>query len=70
MRTGHDAPFRVPLNIGRVPVLAVLGVITSAFLVLQFSLLIYFCEAAVIISGAAAYFLIGRRNGHRHPGHT
>ncbi|MBM3304069.1 MAG: amino acid permease, partial [Candidatus Aenigmarchaeota archaeon] len=57
--------FRAPLNIGRLPVTAVLGVIASVFLLLQFEPVVYFYEFLVIAAGMVAYLLLRRQEKKR-----
>ena len=47
----NRSPFRVPLNIGRFPVLALFGLVTSAIFLLQFEPIIYTYQAAAIAAG-------------------
>jgi len=41
-------PFRVPINIGKLPILPVLGIITSLFMLVQFDLFILILEFILI----------------------
>ncbi len=55
------APFKMPVNIGRFPVLALFGLITSAVFLLQFEPVVYSYQAAVIVVSLLLYKLIHAR---------
>jgi len=50
-------PFKVPLNIGRFPILPFLGSIFSVFMIFQFEWNIVIVGIAILIVGAAVYYL-------------
>jgi len=54
---GTRREFRIPLSVKNVPVTAVLGIITSAWLMLQFPQKIAATAGAVIAAGAVVYWL-------------
>ncbi|MFH1977818.1 MAG: APC family permease [Candidatus Aenigmatarchaeota archaeon] len=53
-------PFRSPINVGKFPVLAALGAITTFFMLFQFEPIIILAEIVVIIIGAVIYFVYSR----------
>jgi APA family basic amino acid/polyamine antiporter len=57
-KPGHNPPFKVPLNIGKFPILALFGLITSIYLLLQFEPVIYAYEAATLFVGLMLYGLV------------
>ena len=48
-------PFRVPLSIGRVPVLPVLGAASSLVFITQFNAVVYFFGGVFIVMAAALF---------------
>jgi APA family basic amino acid/polyamine antiporter len=48
-------PFRVPVALGRIPVLPVIGTIGIGVLVLQFEPLVYAVAGAVVVAGLGLY---------------
>jgi len=52
------APFRVPVNIGRFPVLALFGLIASVIFLLQFEPMVYTYQAAVIVVGLLLFKIL------------
>ncbi len=55
------AAFRVPLNIGKFPVLAFLGCLTSVFMLFYFDAQVIAMEAAVILAGLLLYTAYSRK---------
>jgi len=53
--------FRTPLNIGKFPVLAFLGVLTSAGMLFFFDPFLIFAELAVILGGFAVYKIVSKK---------
>lgn len=54
--------FRTPLNIGKFPVLALLGVLTSLFMLLYFDIQIILYEVGIIFAGYLFYMAFVRKN--------
>lgn len=50
-------PFRVPLSIGRLPVLPAIGIIISLALLTQFELIVYIIGFGALISGLAFFYI-------------
>lgn len=55
----RERPFRVPLSIGRLPLLPVLGIVAAVVLAVQFDRQVYLVGVVVLIIGIGLYF--GRR---------
>ena len=55
-----ERPFKIPLNIGRFPVLALFGLISSIYMGLQFEILVIGVGARIIGVGALFYFLYSK----------
>jgi len=53
--------FRVPLNIGNFPVIALLGVFSSLFMIFQFELNLILFGLGILLAGAIAYFVFMRK---------
>lgn len=53
-------PFKTPLNIGKFPVLAFLGLLTSTFMLFQFKLEIIVLMVIILVLGLGVYFFINR----------
>jgi amino acid transporter len=64
----HVRPFRVPLAIGRLPVLPVLAIGSIAVLMVHFEWRIYVAGAAAIAGSAAAFGIRQLFRGRRHGG--
>ncbi len=56
-----ERPFRVPINIGKFPVLPLIGLGTTVYMTLQFDIEIMLVGIAIIGIGAVFYFIL-RRN--------
>jgi APA family basic amino acid/polyamine antiporter len=56
-----ERPFRVPINIGKFPVLPLIGLGTTVYMALQFDIEIMLVGIAIIGIGAVFYFIL-RRN--------
>ena len=56
-----ERPFRVPINIGKFPVLPLIGLGTIVYMTLQFDIEIMLVGIAIIGIGAVFYFIL-RRN--------
>ncbi len=56
-----ERPFRVPINIGKFPILPLIGLGTTAYMALQFDIEIMLVGIAIIGIGAVFYFIL-RRN--------
>jgi len=54
-------PFKAPLNVGRFPLLAALGVAGSGLMLLYFEPMLLLLEAGIIAAGAGIYVAIKRR---------
>jgi APA family basic amino acid/polyamine antiporter len=50
-------PFKVPLNIGKFPVLAFLGAVFSVFMIYQYNFQIMIIGILILLSGAVVYHL-------------
>ncbi len=57
--------FKVPINIGKLPVLAVLGAATSVFMLFQFEWKIVLAGFSTAITGLLAYELVKRKNKNK-----
>lgn len=58
----QERPFRIPLRIGRLPILPVLGVITSILLLLQYETTVYMVGGGFIFVLIIFQLLMARRN--------
>ena len=56
-----ERPFRVPINIGKFPVLPLIGLSITVYMTLQFDIEIMLVGIAIIGIGAVFYFIL-RRN--------
>jgi len=56
-----ERKFKVPLNIGKFPILPLFGLGISVYMALQFEIEIVFAGLAIIISGAIFYFFSKKR---------
>ncbi|MBU5537624.1 MAG: amino acid permease [Candidatus Aenigmatarchaeota archaeon] len=56
-----DRPFKTPVNIGNFPVLAFLGLVTTIFMALQFSIDVMLYTGVAMASGLILYQLIERK---------
>ena len=56
-----ERKFKVPLNIGKFPILPLFGLGISVYMALQFELEIVLAGLAIIISGAIFYFFNKKR---------
>ncbi len=54
-------PFKSPVNIGKFPVLAFLGLLTCIFMIFQFELKIMIYTSIVLITGTVVYYLMKRK---------
>jgi hypothetical protein len=55
-------PFKVPLNIGRFPVLGGLGVAVSLFMLVQFDLYVLLVGTVVTVLGGIVFLIYKRRD--------
>lgn len=62
-RPDLQRPFKIPLNIGKYPVIAGLGVFVSLFMLMQFDLSVLW-TGAVVVGVGAVMFLIYRRKDY------
>jgi len=53
-------PFRTPINIGKIPVLAVLGILTSVFLLMNLDLEIHLYGFILLVIGALVHKIISK----------
>ena len=56
-----DRPFKTPVNIGKFPILAFLGLLTCIFMIFQFSFTIMLYTAVAMAAGLILYQLIERK---------
>ena len=57
-----ERPFRVPINIGKFPILPVFGFGTTVYMALQFEIEIVLIGLGIIGIGAVLYFILKRKN--------
>jgi len=57
--------FRSPLNIGKLPLLAVLGIISSGLMLIQFEPMLILYEVVVVVVGFSIYKIFERVKGQR-----
>ena len=71
MKYGMKSHFIVPLNIGRFPVIALMGLVISVLLILQFEPMVYALEAAIVVLGLIAFRLVRfeKKNGFHMRSH-
>ncbi|AJM91443.1 APC family permease [Nitrosopumilus piranensis] len=55
-------PFKVPVNIGKFPILPLFGFVTTVYMALQFEIEVVLVGLAIIGIGAILYFVLKRRN--------
>ncbi|MBI1978869.1 MAG: amino acid permease [Candidatus Aenigmarchaeota archaeon] len=56
-----DRPFKTPVNIGKFPILAFLGLLTCIFMIFQFSFTVMLYTAVAMAAGLILYQLIERK---------
>lgn len=61
-RPGMHRPFKIPLNIGKFPLIAAAGVVISIVMVLQFSIELLLTGAFVVVVGSVVFFIYKRRD--------
>ncbi len=54
-------PFKTPLNIGKYPIIAVLGIVSASFMILQSSY--EYISMAMLVVGVGAFFYVLRKKG-------
>jgi APA family basic amino acid/polyamine antiporter len=54
-------PFKVPLNIGKYPILPILGIITCVFMIFQFEWNLLLFGLGLIIAGVVFYIIYNRK---------
>lgn len=54
------AGFKVPLNIGKIPILPVLGILTSCFMIINVSINILALGIILVLIGMLVYFIINK----------
>lgn len=64
-RPDMKRPFKIPLNIGKFPIIGALGVLISLFMLLQFDKYLLFIGGVVTFSGIVAFLFINRRALYR-----
>ncbi len=67
---GRSRPFRVPLAIGRMPVLPVLALASAGLLLMHFEASTYLGGGIALALGFASYALLRRRGGGRRERET
>jgi APA family basic amino acid/polyamine antiporter len=61
VRPDEERPFRVPLNIGKFPILPLLGFIITVYMAIQFELEIILVGVGIIGAGCIFYLLYNKR---------
>ena len=64
VRPDEDRPFRVPLNIGKFPILPLFGFIITVYMAMQFELEIILVGIGIIVVGCIFYLLYNKRKNH------
>ncbi len=57
-----DRPFRIPLNIGKFPILPAFGCITSVYMILQFDIQVLLFGLVMVAIGVVFYFILKKKN--------
>ncbi|MBI4020412.1 MAG: amino acid transporter, partial [Candidatus Aenigmarchaeota archaeon] len=64
---GMKRPFRAPVNIGRFPVLALFGLLSSVFMFFYFEKEIIALEVALVLAGLVAYSILRKAHVSARP---
>jgi APA family basic amino acid/polyamine antiporter len=62
-----ERPFRVPINIGKFPILPLFGLGLSVYMALQFEISVYLAGLGIIGTGILFYMIYTRRNKNHLP---
>jgi APA family basic amino acid/polyamine antiporter len=57
--------FRIPLNIGKFPVLPMFGLVISAYMAIQFEMEVMLVGFGIITIGAIFYVIFNRKSLHK-----
>jgi APA family basic amino acid/polyamine antiporter len=57
-----DRPFRIPINIGKFPILPAFGFITSVYMAFQFDIQIVLFGLVMVVIGTVFYFILKKKN--------
>jgi len=61
VRPDEERPFRVPLNIGKFPILPLFGFVITVYMAMQFELEIILVGVGIIGAGCIFYLLYNKR---------
>lgn len=64
LRPDEERSFRVPLNIGKFPILPLFGFIITAYMAIQFELEIILVGFGIIVAGSIFYLLYNKQKEH------
>ena len=57
-----ERPFKVPINVGKFPILPLFGFVTTAYMMLQFEIEVVLVGVAIIGIGSVLYIILKKRN--------
>jgi basic amino acid/polyamine antiporter, APA family len=66
VKSEDERPFRVPLNVGKFPILPLFGFIITVYMAMQFELEVILVGVGIIGSGCVFYILYNRQKNKNH----
>ena len=66
VKSEDERPFRVPLNVGKFPILPLFGFIITVYMAMQFELEVILVGVGIIGSGCVFYILHNRQKNKNH----